>query len=59
MKLTTSKRRRPAAPFPATVPPAALAAMFDRLADLELQHGHHATAEYLARKAAAVRETAQ
>lgn len=34
----------------------ALAAALDRLADLELQHGHHAAAEHLARQAAAMRE---
>lgn len=37
----------------------ALAATLDRLPDAELQHGHHAAAEHLARQAAAVREGAQ
>lgn len=59
-KHTPPKRRRPAAPScPATVTPAACAAMLDRLADVELQHGHHAAAEHLARQAAAMREVAQ
>jgi hypothetical protein len=38
---------------------AALAATLDRLADAELQHGHHAAAEHLARQAAAMREAAR
>jgi len=37
----------------------ALAAALDRLADAELQHGHHAAAEHLARQAAAMREAAR
>ena len=37
----------------------ALAATLDRLADAELQHGHHAAAEHLARQAAAMREAAR
>lgn len=53
---TPPKRRRPAH---APTTPAARAALLDRLADLELQHGHHATAEHLARQAAAVRKAAQ
>lgn len=31
----------------------------DRLADVELQHGHHATAERLANRAAELREAAR
>lgn len=58
-KHTLPKRRRPAAPCPGAVTPAARAAMLDRLADAELQHGHHAAAEQLARRAAAMREVAQ
>ena len=38
---------------------AAHAAMLDRLADAELQHGHVAAAERLAWRAAALREAAQ
>ncbi len=41
-------------PSPRSQAPA-LAAVLDRLADAELQHGHHAQAEYLARQAAAIR----
>ena len=55
-KHTPPTRRCTAAP--ATVSPAAHAAMLDRLADAELQHGHHAAAEHLAAQAAAVREAA-
>ncbi len=40
-------------------PQAARAAMLDRLADCELQAGHHATAERLAWQAAALREARQ
>ena len=32
------------------------ACWLDRMADMELQHGHHVRAEYLARRAAALRE---
>lgn len=54
------KRRRKA-------PPSAIqynhrvarAAMLDRLADAELQHGHHAAAERLAWRASALREAAR
>lgn len=53
------KRRRPAAPSPTAITPSARAAVLDRLADAELQHGHHATAEHLARQAAAIREIAR
>lgn len=53
-KHTTPKRL----PAPATITPTARAVMLDRLADLELQHGHHATAEHLARQAASMREAA-
>jgi len=53
------KRHRPASPTSYTVNPAARAAMLDRLADAELQHGHHAAAEHLARQAAAMREAAR
>ncbi|MGI4951926.1 MAG: hypothetical protein ACRYGM_08975 [Janthinobacterium lividum] len=35
------------------------AVRLDRLADAELQQGHHATAEHLARIAATMRENAQ
>lgn len=48
-----------AARYPAPVPvatAASLAAMLDRLADLELQHGHTGAAELLAHRAAALRE---
>jgi len=38
---------------------AILARRLDMLAGCELQHGHHAAAEHLARQAAAVREAAQ
>ena len=41
---------------PAPDPRAARAAMLDRLADAELQHGHHGVAERLAHAAAALRE---
>ncbi len=36
-----------------------LAATLDRLADAELQHGHHSAAEHLARQAAIIREGAR
>ena len=39
-----------------TVSPTALAQNLDRLADAELQHGHHGAAERLAHAAAAMRE---
>ncbi len=35
------------------------AAMLDRLADAELQHGHSAAAEWLAHRAAELREAAR
>ena len=38
---------------------AARAAMLDRLADAELQHGHHLAAERLAHRAAELRAAAQ
>lgn len=57
MKHSPLKRRRKSAPL--VVTSAAQAAMLDRLADVELQHGHHAAAEHLARQAAAVREAGQ
>ena len=50
------------APHPAPIQRShapALAAALDRLADAELQHGHHAAAEHLARQAAAMREAAR
>ena len=37
----------------------ATAATLDRLADFELQAGHHAAAEHLSRQAAEMREAAQ
>lgn len=54
-----TKRRCKAAPPRPTVTPAAPAAMLDRLADAELQHGHHAAAERLAWRAATLREGAR
>ncbi len=58
--ITKPKRRRKAAPT--TIPTPAHAAlcpvMLDLMANFELQHGHHATAEHLARQAAAMREAA-
>lgn len=38
---------------------AIIARRLDMLANFELQHGHHHTAEHLARRAAALREVAQ
>lgn len=38
---------------------AARAAILDRLADAELQHGHHLAAEHLAHRAAQLRERAR
>ena len=50
-----NRRRKPAhTPFPDP-----RAAMLDRLADAELQHGHHLAAERLANAAAAMREAVQ
>lgn len=60
-KHKASPRRHPKAPTSANVInyKAARAAMLDRLADAELQHGHVAAAERLAWRAAALREAAQ
>jgi len=54
-------RRHHAAPTPASAINfrAARAALLDRLADAELQHGHHGAAEHLARQAADMREAAR
>jgi hypothetical protein len=43
---------------PSSVQNSAHAAMLDRLADAELQHGHHLAAERLAWRAAALRGAA-
>ena len=51
---THPKRRRKVAA--ATATPADRAAVLDRLADAELQHGHLAAAEHLAWRAATLRE---
>jgi len=45
-------------PAPGAAAAATRAAMLDRLADAELQQGHHTAAEHLARTAAAIRENA-
>ncbi len=55
------KPRRPkdiAAPCIATVNFHAVASRLDRLADAELQHGHHGIAERLSRHAAELRAVA-
>lgn len=66
MRTTRKPKRQPksrqhyAAPTPSTIINyrATRAAMLDRLADAELQHGHHGAAEHLARQAADMREGA-
>ena len=59
LKHTPPKRHRKVAPATATATPAARAAVLDRLADAELQHGHLAAAERLAWRAAELREGAR
>ena len=56
MKHTMTERRRKAAPTSTIVTSAARAALLDRLADLELQHGCNDAVERLAWRAAALRE---
>ena len=46
-------------PRPALMPPVLSAALLDRLADAELQQGHHLAAEMLAARAAELRGAAQ
>ena len=53
-----SRRKAKFKPTPID-PRQARAAMLDRLADAELQHGHHGAAEHLARRAAELREARQ
>ena len=55
-KHPTPKRRKPAPAATPTNDHRARAAMLDRLADAELQHGHIQAAERLAWRAAALRE---
>ena len=62
MTKTCSTRRKVTAK-PSPVPHPAVAALalahrLDRLADFELQNGHHALAEHLAHQAAEMREVA-
>ena len=52
--LQPNRRRKPKPPL-LPDPRAARAAMLDRLADAELQHGHHLAAERLAWQAAELR----
>lgn len=54
----TKKRRTPAPTITAGDHRVILARRLDVLADAELQHGHHATAERLAWRAAALRQAA-
>ena len=58
-KRPSARRRRKPQPSVAILNfRAARAAMLDRLADAELQHGHHLAAEHLAHQAAQLREGA-
>ncbi len=59
MKAANNLTKRPHKATPTVPTPTARAAMLDRLADLELQHGHHSAAEHLARQAAAMRGAGQ
>ena len=58
MPITKTTRRKPVH-CPAPDPRAARAAMLDRFADAELQHGHHGAAERLAHAAAEMREASR
>jgi hypothetical protein len=54
------KKRKPEPETLPTVPNSnARACVLDRLADIELQHGHHHRAEQLAQRAAELREGAR
>lgn len=54
-KLKPRKRGTPPACLQ-SAPPISIAIRLDVLAGIELQHGHHAAAEHLARRAEALRE---
>ena len=59
-KITTPKRRKVTRNITPTLDHRAiLARRLEVLAGCELQHGHHAAAELLAHRAAALREAAQ
>lgn len=57
--VTPTRRPKTAPAITLPDPRPARATMLDRLADCELQAGHHATAERLAWQAAALREAAR
>ena len=57
MPKNSNPKRRKLAPLPQPDHRAILVRRLEILADCELQHGHHAAAERLAWRAAALRET--
>ena len=61
--MLTSKRKNKTSSLPDNWPSRVnrhvTAGLLDRLADAELQHGHHAAAEQLSRRASEMREAAQ